>query len=173
MKKEYSLFNKLYWDNKRPLIKNEVDPLPHISDKINSFSTLPSQRSFRDVNLVMLESRVPTALGTNAKRPDSLARLRARQAPSISCTSDVLAFFGFSNTRRLCTLSLSSAWNTFHLLFLLILFWSLWLSHTACGILETEVMPLHWEHGVLTTGPPGKVLYLLIKKKRKLFTSFV
>ena len=109
MKKKYSLFNKLYWDNKRPLIKNEADPLPHISDKIISFSTLPSQRSFRDKNLVMLESRVPTALGTNAKRPD----WQPRQAP---CMAGSLHLLYFSCAGLLWVFKYTASLHTFPLL---------------------------------------------------------
>ena len=40
-----------------------------------------------------------------------------------------------------------------------------WLSHTTCGISvprpqEWNLCPLHWKHGVLTTGPPEKSLRL-------------
>ena len=39
-----------------------------------------------------------------------------------------------------------------------------WPRHMACGILVSwpgiePVPPVHWKHGVLTTGPPGKSLF--------------
>ena len=45
------------------------------------------------------------------------------------------------------------------------LFIYFWLRHTACGIFPDQGLnqgsnqrPLHWEHRVLTSGPPGKSL---------------
>ena len=37
-------------------------------------------------------------------------------------------------------------------------FFLLWLSHVACGLHDqgSNPCPLHWKHGLLTTGPPGK-----------------
>ena len=59
--------------------------------------------------------------------------------------------------------------KTLHLKsFLFLLFW---LCSVARGILFPDQgltpCPLHWKHGVLTTGPPGKFLKSLVFEKKK------
>ena len=71
-----------------------------------------------------------------------------------SCTED----FG-------CHLSIRSPISDLKKYFIVLILIS-WLCHTMCGILgpdqELNPHPLHWKHRVLTPGPPGKSLIIII-----------
>ena len=56
-------------------------------------------------------------------------------------------------------------------IFILIYLFTFWLHSAACRILVPQPgnpHPLHWKLRVLTTGPPGKSLYLFLKPNRNM-----
>jgi len=81
----------------------------------------------------------------------------ARNGDSPSDVSLHLAFF-LTHSPASVHGHIDGCCSLFIVLIHLFLFFLLWLSHVACGLHDqgSNPCPLHWKHGLLTTGPPGK-----------------